>query len=298
MHWEKPDVSTAAVLGFIKGRMYDYNAGRFLSVDPFIQDATSTQSQNPYSYIQNNPLAGTDPSGYNIVWVVYRVFSTARSAGKFIGRSAARFAEYLRQREAATPSNPNPPFKAPNIDSSPIITIPGDTTTDTPQPLGDPGDITDILINPEGFRQADPSPTSTAGSGDNGVSDQPTVFNQNESGDTADTESQSTKPIHEGKQGKHQPGHNNYDESKNKSILTHPDPQSLVDEHSGTGRQAGNTPVGEAGSKEIIDFGEDIGFHVDQSTGEKTPTTVGTVHHSKSDVHIVPALPREEEENQ
>ena len=48
----------------MNGRMYDYNNGRFLSVDPFIQAPTSTQSMNPYTYIFNNPLSGTDPSGY------------------------------------------------------------------------------------------------------------------------------------------------------------------------------------------------------------------------------------------
>ncbi|MBY6019644.1 glycohydrolase toxin TNT-related protein [Halomonas denitrificans] len=48
----------------MNGRVYDYNLGRFLSVDPFIQAPTSTQSVNPYSYIMNNPLAGTDPTGY------------------------------------------------------------------------------------------------------------------------------------------------------------------------------------------------------------------------------------------
>jgi RHS repeat-associated protein len=39
----------------MNGRMYDYNNGRFLSVDPFIQDPSSTQSMNPYTYIFNNP---------------------------------------------------------------------------------------------------------------------------------------------------------------------------------------------------------------------------------------------------
>jgi hypothetical protein len=48
----------------MNGRIYDYNLGRFLSVDPFIQDPGNSQSMNPYSYIMNNPLAGTDPSGY------------------------------------------------------------------------------------------------------------------------------------------------------------------------------------------------------------------------------------------
>jgi RHS repeat-associated protein len=48
----------------MNGRMYDYNNARFLSVDPFIQAPTSTQSLNPYTYIFNNPLSGVDPTGY------------------------------------------------------------------------------------------------------------------------------------------------------------------------------------------------------------------------------------------
>jgi len=48
----------------MNGRAYDYNLGRFLSVDPFIQFPGNSQSLNPYSYIMNNPMAGTDPSGY------------------------------------------------------------------------------------------------------------------------------------------------------------------------------------------------------------------------------------------
>jgi|GEM_PF-5833334 len=48
----------------MNGRVYDYNLGRFLSVDPVIQSPGDSQSVNPYSYIMNNPLAGTDPTGY------------------------------------------------------------------------------------------------------------------------------------------------------------------------------------------------------------------------------------------
>jgi len=48
----------------MNGRMYDYQLGRFLGVDPFIQAPTNSQSMNPYSYIMNNPLSGTDPTGY------------------------------------------------------------------------------------------------------------------------------------------------------------------------------------------------------------------------------------------
>ncbi|MGS0535662.1 RHS repeat domain-containing protein [Pseudoalteromonas sp. SaAl2] len=48
----------------MNGRVYDYNLGRFMSVDPIIQSPTNSQSINPYSYIMNNPLSGTDPTGY------------------------------------------------------------------------------------------------------------------------------------------------------------------------------------------------------------------------------------------
>lgn len=48
----------------MNGRAYDYNLGRFLSVDPIIQAPGNSQSLNPYSYIMNNPMSGTDPSGY------------------------------------------------------------------------------------------------------------------------------------------------------------------------------------------------------------------------------------------
>ncbi len=48
----------------MNGRAYDYNLGRFLSVDPIIQAPGNSQSMNPYSYIMNNPLAGTDPTGF------------------------------------------------------------------------------------------------------------------------------------------------------------------------------------------------------------------------------------------
>jgi len=49
----------------MNGRAYDYNLGRFLSVDPIIQFPANSQSLNPYSYIMNNPLSGTDPTGYS-----------------------------------------------------------------------------------------------------------------------------------------------------------------------------------------------------------------------------------------
>ena len=48
----------------MNGRVYDPVIGRFLSADPFIQFADDTQSWNRYTYVLNNPLSYTDPSGY------------------------------------------------------------------------------------------------------------------------------------------------------------------------------------------------------------------------------------------
>jgi RHS repeat-associated protein len=55
----------AHYLTHMNGRVYDYRLGRFLSVDPIISNPANPQSINPYSYIGNNPLSGTDPTGYD-----------------------------------------------------------------------------------------------------------------------------------------------------------------------------------------------------------------------------------------
>jgi RHS repeat-associated protein len=46
------------------GRIYDAALGRVLQADPFVQEPTSSQSFNRYTYVFNNPLSYTDPSGY------------------------------------------------------------------------------------------------------------------------------------------------------------------------------------------------------------------------------------------
>ncbi|PJB56467.1 MAG: hypothetical protein CO098_14055 [Bacteroidetes bacterium CG_4_9_14_3_um_filter_41_19] len=51
----------------MNGRMYDYMLGRFLSPDNHVQAPDYTQNFNRYSYVLNNPLKYTDPSGYSVV---------------------------------------------------------------------------------------------------------------------------------------------------------------------------------------------------------------------------------------
>jgi len=48
----------------MNGRIYDPVLGRFLSADPFVDGATDSQGYNRYSYVGNNPLGATDPTGF------------------------------------------------------------------------------------------------------------------------------------------------------------------------------------------------------------------------------------------
>ena len=56
-HWDEFDLID------MNGRMYDPIVGRFLSPDPYVQNATNPQNFNRYSYCLNNPLKYTDPTG-------------------------------------------------------------------------------------------------------------------------------------------------------------------------------------------------------------------------------------------
>ena len=47
----------------MNGRIYDPLLGRFLQADPMVQSPGNPQNWNPYSYVFNNPLANTDPTG-------------------------------------------------------------------------------------------------------------------------------------------------------------------------------------------------------------------------------------------
>ncbi|WP_282955585.1 RHS repeat-associated core domain-containing protein, partial [Pseudoalteromonas luteoviolacea] len=48
----------------MNGRIYDVDTGRFMQTDPFVQAPSNLQNYNAYSYVLNNPLSYTDPSGY------------------------------------------------------------------------------------------------------------------------------------------------------------------------------------------------------------------------------------------
>jgi RHS repeat-associated protein len=57
----------SADLIHMNGRIYDPTLGRFVQADPVVQAPKNTQNLNRYSYVLNNPLAGTDPSGHTFI---------------------------------------------------------------------------------------------------------------------------------------------------------------------------------------------------------------------------------------
>lgn len=71
--------------GFIhmNGRVYDPVLGRFLTPDPLVQAPTLSQSWNRYSYVWNNPMRMTDPSGYSARGTGGGATSAAERAQRF-----------------------------------------------------------------------------------------------------------------------------------------------------------------------------------------------------------------------
>jgi RHS repeat-associated protein len=55
----------AVALVHMNGRVYDPLVGRMISADPTVPDPMNAQAWNRYSYVGNDPLAFTDPSGFS-----------------------------------------------------------------------------------------------------------------------------------------------------------------------------------------------------------------------------------------
>ena len=95
----------------MNGRIYDQQLGRFLQPDPVIQEPTNAQSWNAYTYVFNNPLAYTDPSGNMslrqalglvIAVVGMYFFPQGEAVGPACLHSSGRFCQRIRrQRDTA-----------------------------------------------------------------------------------------------------------------------------------------------------------------------------------------------------
>ncbi len=66
----------------LNGRVYDPLVGRMISADPTVPDPLNAQAWNRYSYVGNDPLAFTDPSGFS--WLSGFFHSVGHSLGRVI----------------------------------------------------------------------------------------------------------------------------------------------------------------------------------------------------------------------
>ncbi|HTE42060.1 MAG TPA: RHS repeat-associated core domain-containing protein, partial [Steroidobacteraceae bacterium] len=115
-------------LNHMNGRVQDAIIGRFLSADPFIADPSNTQSYNRYSYLNNNPMSFTDPTGFLPDPVLDPVIVTE-----------------------PRPAPPPPPSGGPGPGSYGFAPTYGSPTS----VYGGP------LLNPNGFRPPVPPPASS-----------------------------------------------------------------------------------------------------------------------------------------
>ena len=97
--------------------------------------------------------------------------------------------------------------------------------------------------------------------------------------------------LHVDRQNKHVQGKHNYIEGR--SILSHPDPESLLQAHAGKGKAIAGRTADQIDYRELVDFKEIIGFHVDKETGMQTATSFGEIRYSKNGAHIIPAYPKD-----
>lgn len=92
--------------------------------------------------------------------------------------------------------------------------------------------------------------------------------------------------IHEGQQGKHILGHNNYINGRS-YLREDVNPQELVNKYAGTG-EIWRDKTGKWTHKEIVVADDIVGYDVSDLDGSITPTKSFTIHYSKKGVHIVP----------
>ena len=74
----------------MNGRVYDPKLARFISPDPYIQDPYNTQSFSRYSYVWNNPLRHTDPTGEFIPLIIAGIKIAGLAYGVYEAAEVAR----------------------------------------------------------------------------------------------------------------------------------------------------------------------------------------------------------------
>ena len=254
----------AGMLDYMHARYCAPGLGRFLSIDPINGSPIKPQTWNRYSYVTNQPMMLTDPTG------------KVTAAGLAEGAQEFIF-DLENQIDFLTEGN--------------VLGILTNTAV---------GSVADLTVGLLDVFTVGAATGNAIGSGTSGLGLAKAVGGDmlrlatlagGAAGATRVVGKRifsvpRGKPgIHMGKQGKHMPSHNNY--LRGRSILSE-DPGRLAD-FAGKGQQVGRVRVGLPGSRERVDFGRVIGDYV--RDGVATPTTKGIVHYAKDGIHIVPAAP-------
>jgi RHS repeat-associated protein len=88
----------------LNGRIYDPLMGRMMSADPTIPDPLNAQSWNRYSYVGNDPLTFTDPSGFS--WLSNFFHDIARFFRSVFANPIVRAIVQIAIAVILTPENP------------------------------------------------------------------------------------------------------------------------------------------------------------------------------------------------
>jgi RHS repeat-associated protein len=75
----------------MNARLYDPALARMLSPDNLVSDPTNTQAFNRYSYVWNNPMKYTDPSGNDLISAIGGAIGNVISAIQQVTTTASRF---------------------------------------------------------------------------------------------------------------------------------------------------------------------------------------------------------------
>ncbi|WP_281278834.1 RHS repeat-associated core domain-containing protein, partial [Paenibacillus kobensis] len=115
-------------LQYLRARWYDPSMGRFINEDTYEGDITNPLSQNLYTYVHNNPLRYTDPSGH-CVWdlcigetvAVYLLFGGATVAAIGVGLGTAKALNESNVNVFDTYEQGTVVIQQPNSDSKAIV---------------------------------------------------------------------------------------------------------------------------------------------------------------------------------
>lgn len=131
----------------MNGRVYDPAIGRFMSPDPFVTSPFNGQNLNRYSYVLNNSLSFTDPSGFDDFAVSSRgySFNLMGMTGQF--RSEGVFSR-VERGDSHGINDPSPCRPGLNSNCSPFPSRPPPSTGAPPTGGGNGGGGADIDSRP------------------------------------------------------------------------------------------------------------------------------------------------------